>query len=76
MTATLSIVITGASGFIGSAITQEALRRGHKVLALVRHVAKLADLQAAYPTQLTVQALDVSKCCRSVTHLTQGSTFP
>lgn len=60
MTATLSIVITGASGFIGSAITQEALRRGHKVLALVRHVTKLTDLQAAYPTQLTVQALDVT----------------
>lgn len=59
-TTPLSIVITGASGFIGRAITTEALLRGHQVLALVRSPEKLADLAALYPNNLRLQALDVT----------------
>lgn len=33
----MNVAIIGASGFIGSKIRDEALRRGHKVTAIVRH---------------------------------------
>lgn len=35
------MVLIGASGFIGSAILKEALDRGHKITALVRHPEKI-----------------------------------
>ena len=34
-----NILITGASGFIGSFIVEEALRRGMNVWAAVRHTS-------------------------------------
>jgi|SRR5664279_106193 len=36
------IVLIGASGFVGSAILKEAIDRGHKVTAVVRHPEKIA----------------------------------
>ena len=36
-----SIVLIGASGFVGSAILKEALNRGFKVTAVVRHPEKI-----------------------------------
>lgn len=36
-----NIVLIGASGFIGSAICNEALDRGHRVTAVVRHPEKI-----------------------------------
>lgn len=55
----MQIVIIGASGFIGSALTTEALQRGHQVRALVRDTNKLAGLQQQYPQQLEVVSVDV-----------------
>ncbi len=40
----LQVLVTGASGFIGSRVVAELTRRGHRVLAMVRRVA---DQQAA-----------------------------
>lgn len=37
----MNIALIGASGFIGSALRQEALARGHSVTALVTHPEKL-----------------------------------
>lgn len=37
----MKVAIIGASGFIGSKITAEALRHGHKVTAIVRHPNRL-----------------------------------
>ena len=37
-----NLVLIGASGFVGSAILKEALDRGHKVTALVRHPEKIS----------------------------------
>jgi putative NADH-flavin reductase len=37
----MKIALIGATGFIGSAILQEALDRGHKVTGIVRHPEKL-----------------------------------
>lgn len=35
------IILIGASGFVGSAILNEAINRGHKVTAVVRHPEKI-----------------------------------
>jgi len=37
----MKIALLGATGFVGSAIRQEALDRGHEVTAIVRHPEKL-----------------------------------
>ena len=37
----MKIALIGATGFVGSAILQEALNRGHEVTALARHPEKL-----------------------------------
>jgi uncharacterized protein len=38
----MKIALIGATGFVGSQILAEALRRGHKVTAIVRHPQRLA----------------------------------
>ncbi len=49
----MKIALIGASGFVGSAILQEAVSRGHQVTAIVRDVSKVA----AHP-QVTTVAVD------------------
>jgi putative NADH-flavin reductase len=51
----MNIALIGASGFIGSALRQEALARGHNVTALVSQPEKLA----AAP-RLTAVKVDVN----------------
>ncbi len=41
----MNIAIIGASGYVGSAILDEALRRQHDVTAVVRNVGKVAALE-------------------------------
>ncbi len=53
----MQMVIIGASGFIGSALTTTALQRGHQVLALVRDAGKLQALAQQYPQQLISMSL-------------------
>lgn len=36
-----NVVLIGATGFVGSAVLNELLSRGHKVTAVVRNAAKL-----------------------------------
>ncbi len=51
----MKVALIGASGFVGSKILAEALRRGHQVTAIVRNPEKLD----ASPKNLTVQKADV-----------------
>ncbi|HCR12414.1 MAG TPA: 3-beta hydroxysteroid dehydrogenase, partial [Desulfovibrio sp.] len=51
----MRIALIGATGYVGSAILQEALSRGHDVTAIVRHAEKLP----AHPN-LTPKAVDVA----------------
>jgi uncharacterized protein len=55
----MNIAIIGASGFIGSALTKEALARGHKVTALVGRPEKLQA--QANLTALASDVMDVNK---------------
>jgi putative NADH-flavin reductase len=50
------IVLIGASGFVGAAILKEALNRGYRLLAVVRHPEKITDIHQ----NLTVIKDDVS----------------
>lgn len=50
------IVLIGASGFVGSAILKEALDRGFKVIAVVRHPEKIKTVHK----DLIVKQSDVS----------------
>ncbi|MFL6659626.1 MAG: NAD(P)-dependent oxidoreductase [Massilia sp.] len=54
----MNITLIGASGFIGSAILQEALARGHKVTALVTRPERLAA--HAGLTALATNVMDVA----------------
>jgi putative NADH-flavin reductase len=38
----MKVALIGATGFVGSALLEELLRRGHEVTALVRHPEKIA----------------------------------
>ena len=49
----MNIALIGATGFVGSAVLQELLQRGHRVTALARNPAKLAPREG-----LTVREAD------------------
>ncbi|QNK63867.1 NAD(P)H-binding protein [Pedobacter sp. PAMC26386] len=51
----MNIALVGASGFVGSAILKEALNRGHKVTAIVRHPEKIT----IHHDHLTIEKADV-----------------
>jgi len=47
----MKLAVIGATGFVGSAILEEALDRGHDVTAIVRNPAKLKPHPKLRPTQ-------------------------
>lgn len=59
------IILIGASGFVGSAILEEALNRGHKVTALVRNPEKI-QVKNEKLTVLAVDATDVEALSKVV----------
>jgi len=50
----MKIALIGATGFVGSAILQEALQRGHEVTAIVRDPAKLSAHPKLHPQKADV----------------------
>lgn len=61
-----NVVLIGATGFVGSAILNELLQRGHKVTAVVRHAGKLSAHE-----NLTVVEADVADV-PTIARLAQG----
>jgi NAD(P)-dependent dehydrogenase (short-subunit alcohol dehydrogenase family) len=53
-------LVSGASRGLGRAITEAALKAGHRVVAGVRSTSALDDLVPRYPDRLAVVALDVT----------------
>lgn len=60
----MHIALIGATGFVGSAVLNEALTRGHAVTALVRDVSKLAP--RAGLTLRAADALDPAQVAAAV----------
>src|SRR5688572_7474988 len=54
----MKIAVIGATGFVGSAILQEALQRGHEVTAIVRHPEKVKPHPKLRPHKADVQKGD------------------
>lgn len=63
----MKLAIIGASGFVGSALLNEALTRGHQVTAIVRHPEKITNTDA----QLTIKQGDAQDA-QSMAHLIAG----
>src|SRR5262245_57326596 len=55
----MKIFVTGASGYIGSAVSKQLARRGHRVLGLVRTAAK-ANILAAHEVEPLVGTMQES----------------
>jgi len=53
-----NFVVTGANGYLGSAIVQGSLLSGANVLALSRHDENLLRLKRDFPNQLTINLID------------------
>lgn len=68
-----TIVITGATGFLGSSILVAALRGGYKANIVVRSIAKEEDLK----TSEAIRSLDVENQCKyfHVPDLTQPGSL-
>lgn len=60
----MKIAVIGASGFVGSAVLDEALARGHQVIALVRHPEKIAA--RANLTALAMDAYNAEEVAKAV----------
>ena len=54
----MKIALIGATGFVGSAILQEALQRGHEVTAIVRNPEKVTPHPKLRPNKADVQKED------------------
>ena len=54
----MKIALIGATGFVGSAVLQEALNRGHEVTAIVRHPEKLQSQMKLHAQKGDVQNED------------------
>ncbi len=55
----MQVLLTGGTGFVGSAVLRELRGRGHEVTALVRSEASAAAVAAAGATPVQVDAYDV-----------------
>ena len=60
----MKIALIGGSGFVGSALLEELLRRGHQVTALARNPAKLAARKGL--AVVSANALDAAQVSQAV----------
>ncbi|QBE66490.1 NAD(P)-dependent oxidoreductase [Pseudoduganella lutea] len=54
----MKVALIGATGYVGSALLQEAIARGHDVTALVSNIAKVPQSERVTPVQADVMARD------------------
>lgn len=63
----MKIAIVGAAGWLGSEVLQEAKKRGHQVIALVRNPSKIAD------NEIEVRQFDVTDSAHSLADAVAGA---
>ncbi len=63
----MKVALVGASGFVGTAILQELLQRGHQVTAIVRNAGKIASQENL--TVVSTDVLNVTTLAKSVVGL-------
>ncbi|MBA7617513.1 hypothetical protein ES703_24828 [subsurface metagenome] len=63
----MAILLTGASGFIGSILTKRLLEKGHKVYGLSRHPPTAAENLTALPGDITEPNLGLGWVPRDIT---------
>jgi nucleoside-diphosphate-sugar epimerase len=61
----MSILLTGATGFIGTSVLPRLIEEGHRVTALVRDAEKAATVEAAGAVALIGDATDVDLVARA-----------
>lgn len=71
MTGSEKVLVTGASGFIGSAVVRQLLRAGHSVRALVRPTSRYDDLRSPHVEFTQGDLRDVS----SIRSACKGCSF-
>jgi short-subunit dehydrogenase len=54
-----TVVVTGCSSGMGSAVATALAERGHRVFATARNTSKLAEVYSTKPSQVSFHALDV-----------------
>ncbi len=54
----MKVALIGATGFIGSGVLGEAVRRGHQVVAIVRHPERVPALPGVTPAKADVNDTD------------------
>jgi nucleoside-diphosphate-sugar epimerase len=72
-----TVLVTGATGFVGSHLLRDVVRRGHAVHALVRpdsDLARLADLAGAY-TPVVADLRDGAAVAAAVRAVAPGRVF-
>jgi nucleoside-diphosphate-sugar epimerase len=62
----MTILLTGATGFVGSAVLSQLIARGHAVTAIVRSAEKAAQVEAAGATAVLGDAADSALLARLV----------
>ena len=65
-----NVLLIGATGFVGSAVLNELVSRGHKVTAVVRNIEKLAksDLVDAVKEDADMRTIALA-CSESNLHM-------
>jgi nucleoside-diphosphate-sugar epimerase len=63
----MAILLTGATGFVGSSVLKHLVERGHSVTALVRSADKVAAVEAAGATVVLGDITDVALVSRLAT---------
>lgn len=61
----MNIALIGASGFVGTTVLKEAASRGHKVTAIVRSPAKVAQLDGVTAVQADANDMEALKAAIS-----------
>ncbi|HEU4384592.1 MAG TPA: NAD-dependent epimerase/dehydratase family protein [Anaeromyxobacteraceae bacterium] len=77
----MRVLVTGATGFVGSWVARELVARGHEVRALIRPTSALANLEGLELEQIQGDVTDLASVeralrgCQAVVHSAGAASF-